>query len=67
MQPPLNFAEFDAPARHTLNARAYLRGGRGLRNFRGVEIFSGGIEIFPGGVGDFSRGAEIFSGGVEIF
>ena len=40
---------------------------RGFRNFRGVEIFSGGVEIFSVGVEIFSGGIEIFSGGVGKF
>ena len=35
-----------------------------MRNFRGVEIFSGGpVEIFSGGVGNFSGGLRFFREG----
>ena len=35
-----------------------------MRNFRGVEIFSGGpVDIFLGGVGNFSGGLRFFREG----
>ena len=35
-----------------------------MRNFRGVEIFSGElVEIFSGGVGNFSGGLRFFREG----
>ena len=41
----------------------YFQGG-GLRNYRGVEKFSGGVEKFSWGVEKFSGGGvENFSGG----
>ena len=39
----------------------------GLRNYRGVEKFSGGVEKFSWGVEKFSGGVEKFSGGGEKF
>ena len=44
-------------------------GGRGgVRNFRVVEIFSGGpLEIFSGGVGNFSGGLRFFREGQKLF
>ena len=35
-----------------------------MRNFRGVEIFSGGpVVVFSGGVGNFSEGLRFFREG----
>ena len=45
----------------------YFQGGGRVRNYRGVEKFSGGVERFSWGVEKFSGGVEKFSGGVEKF